>query len=288
MVSREYVMIIQMSDLNDERFGRFGNQLFKFFFLKIIHKEIDCEIRYPNWLGNLAFNLPESPEPLNCEDVLVIPPTSQNSLNDVLHLIREKIVTGSQIIEIKGFFQFHTNEYANYKNLFYETFIANPLLLDQITYAMDTVNPEKRDLVSIHVRRGDYTNYTNSEFFWTTPMHSIFESLTDLNLAKFDKKLTYICSDDMDYCASEFDKKNISFLCSDNFFSYSEESLRLLVDFLIMSMANVNIISNSSLSFFASMLNTKARIFLRPSPNKESLIPFDPWNSDVLISKNFS
>ena len=49
-------MIVQMSDLNDERFGRFGNQLFKFFFLKIIQHEIDCEIRYPNWLGNLAFN----------------------------------------------------------------------------------------------------------------------------------------------------------------------------------------------------------------------------------------
>ena len=25
--------IIQMSDLNDDRFGRFGNQLFKYFFL---------------------------------------------------------------------------------------------------------------------------------------------------------------------------------------------------------------------------------------------------------------
>jgi hypothetical protein len=54
-----------------------------------------------------------------------------------------------------------------------------------------------------------------------------------------------------------------------------------------MAKSSVNIISNSSLSFFASMLNKKSRIFLRPGQAKESLIPYDPWNSNVLIAKKF-
>jgi hypothetical protein len=33
------------------------------------------------------------------------------------------------------------------------------------------------------------------------------------------------------------------------------------------------------------MLNNDARIFLRPSPIQEVLIPFDPWNSSILIAK---
>lgn len=278
-------MIVQMSDLNDDRFGRFGNQLFKFFFLTIIQEEIDCEIRYPNWLGNLAFNLPISLEPLPADDLLVVPPDSNSSLKDVLQLIREKIIGGSQVLEVKGFFQFHTNEYFKYKKLFNETFEINPLLLKQINNAMNISNPQKHDIVSIHIRRGDYTNYTESQFFWTTDMESIFNSLEDLTLASFKERLIYLCSDDMIYCSNEFSRKNISYISAANFFTYTEESLRLLVDFFTMALANVNIISNSSLSFFASMLNNNARIFLRPSPIKEVLIPFDPWNSSILVAK---
>jgi hypothetical protein len=33
------------------------------------------------------------------------------------------------------------------------------------------------------------------------------------------------------------------------------------------------------------MLNEKASIFLRPNPEVDNFIPFDPWNSDVLLKK---
>ncbi len=280
-------MIIQMSDLNDERLGRFGNQLFKFFFLKIIQHEIDCEIRYPNWLGNLAFNIPNSLNPVESKDILVIHPDSNFSLNEVLALIREKIISGSTAIDVKGFFQFHTIEFSKYKDIFDETFKINPLLLNQIEFALDKVNPHGSDLVSIHIRRGDYTNYKDNPFFWTTSMHSIINSLDDLKAASFKEELVYICSDDMNYCSTEFSEKNISYISADNLFSYQEESIRLLVDFFVMAKSSVNIISNSSLSFFASMLNKKSRIFLRPGPAKEALVPYDPWNSNVLIAKKF-
>jgi len=49
--------------------------------------------------------------------------------------------------------------------------------------------------------------------------------------------------------------------------------------------SNALIISNSSLSFAAAMLNKNANIFLRPHSQNDRFIPFDPWNSHVLLPK---
>ena len=279
-------MIIQMSDLDDEKFGRFGNQLFKFFFLKIVEQEIDCEIRYPNWLGTLAFNLPNSKDLESTADLIVIPPNKNYSLQIALQMIRNKIITGSKLIELRGFFQFHTSEYSKYKNLFFETFKINTIISNQIIESLNKVNLIRDNIISIHIRRGDYTNYAENEFFWLTSMNSIYEGIANFKIANFKNRLIYICSDDLVFCQNEFKNHNYDYITSDNLFAYENENLRLLVDFYMMIISNANFISNSSLSFFASMLNVNSRIFLRPSPNKNFLIPYDPWNSQILLSKH--
>jgi hypothetical protein len=55
-------MIIQMSTLGTN--GRFANQIFQYFFLKLVEKELNYEIRYPMWLGASVFNIPPSPDGL--------------------------------------------------------------------------------------------------------------------------------------------------------------------------------------------------------------------------------
>jgi hypothetical protein len=278
-------MIIQMSDLADDRFGRFGNQLFKFFFLKVIEHEIDCEIRFPSWLGNVAFNIPTSKKLATADDIVVIAPDSSYSLKEVLDLIRSRIIAGTKVLEIKGFFQFHTHSYAAYKNIFDETFMINSLLKERITRALHEKDINNKEMVSIHIRRGDYVNYADSKVFWMTPIESIFNSLQNLDATGLKEKVLYVCSDDMAFCKSEFDNKGIDYLCADDFFAFTDETTKLLVDFCMMTLASVNIISNSSLSFFASMQNSKSNIFLRPSPSESILLPYSPWNSEVLIER---
>ena len=214
-------------------------------------------------------------------------PDANQSLKEVLQLIREKIISGPDVIDVKGFFQFHTREYAEYKNLFHDIFAINQHLLSQIAIAMNAANPHRYDVISIHLRRGDYANYADNRFFWMTSVQSIFDSLENLKFTSFQKEIVYLCSDDMNYCTNEFSNREVSYISADALFSYTEDSLRLLVDFFSMTLSNVAIISNSSLSFFASMLNRNARIFLRPAPHQELLVPFDPWNSNVLLAKNF-
>ena len=81
-------------------------------------------------------------------------------------------------------------------------------------------------------------------------------------------------------------KIDIKHITSDDLFTYEDDSTRLLIDFFMMTKSNINVIANSSLSYFASMKNTNSKIFLRPHPDNTYLIPYDPWNSNVLLTKD--
>ena len=54
-------------------------------------------------------------------------------------------------------------------------------------------------------------------------------------------------------------------------------------DFYILTQLDVVAISNSSFSFVPSMLNERAKFFCRPSLLNNKIIPFDPWDSYVLL-----
>ena len=50
-----------------------------------------------------------------------------------------------------------------------------------------------------------------------------------------------------------------------------------------VSQADRLAISNSSFSFTAAMLNTGAQEFVRPDPDLRSLVPFEPWDAQILL-----
>ncbi|MSP26573.1 MAG: hypothetical protein EXR75_15780, partial [Myxococcales bacterium] len=204
-------MIIQISDLNDERFGRFGNQLFKYFFLKVLEREIGCEIRHPRWLGNLAFDIPASAPPEQTEDVLVIHPADGLTLGQCLALVAERVSLGVRTLDLKGFFQFHTRDISNYKELFFDTFKFKPHLLAQITDALKLQNPNGHNVITTHLRRSDYAHYQDNPLFWLTPIESVFKSLELLGRTSYSGRLIYLCSDDMPSCVREFTAKGVPF-----------------------------------------------------------------------------
>jgi hypothetical protein len=276
--------IIQMSDLNDDRFGRFGNQLFKYFFLKILEKELDVEIRHPNWLGNVAFDIKETKLIENECKVLIFDPADNWSLNKTVNEIKNYLKF--EVLDIKGFFQFHSSEYLPYTNILKNTFKINHLLTQTVTQAIKRFQSNGSSIVSIHIRLGDYQNYQNNPVFWTTSFDSIFNSLEHLNSSVFLNKMIYLASDNISLCRKEFDSAKIKYITADDLFLLEDQNARLLVDFTIFSIANVNIISNSSLSFFGSLINNDSNIFLRPLPDVNFLAPFSPWNSAVLLKKN--
>jgi hypothetical protein len=56
-----------------------------------------------------------------------------------------------------------------------------------------------------------------------------------------------------------------------------------LVDFAMMTHADLLGIANSSFSFVAALLNPGMKVSVRPDPAAGALVPFDPWDAPVVL-----
>jgi hypothetical protein len=281
-------MIVQMPLQREDESGRFGNQLFSFFFLKRIESELGCEIRYPNWLGNMMFNLPETgpilpfDESVNFEPQLGRDRGSEAEIK-AINSYREREI---EVLELKGSFQYHTSTYVSHRHLFLNLFKFSEFLEEQFLRSLTSLGLADHSIVSVHVRRGDYLGFENKHpLFWGGSFDAIERALSDLGLSSFKKYVIYLCSDDTEFCKRELESRNIPFITNANVFIDLDPTTQLIADFIMMAKSSALIISNSSLSFAAAMLNQRARIFLRPCPKDDTYIPFDPWNSHVLLPK---
>lgn len=281
-------MIIQMSTLG--RNGRFANQIFQYFFLKLVKDELGHEIRYPPWLGNQFFGIPQSLELVETEVKFGFERlTGRNDApaDDFLRLNKIISTCGANAIDITGYFQYHTRFLFKYKELFLKTFSINPTLIQQVKNAIQKIKTSNQALISVHVRAGDYLLHENNHnYFWSPPMDSISITLNNLLLADpANIPLIYLASDDIEYSSQQLKKDGISYVTKDNLFKGLNEVSSIAMDFISLVLADKLLISNSSYSFAAAMLNTQAKIFLRPQPIDSKYISFDPWNEHVLLSK---
>ena len=278
-------MILQMSEFSNESFGRFGNQLFKYYFLRRVARDTGCELRLPGWLGDLAFVLPPQAPPGVADEILVLqaPEPDLEDPEADLAAVKSRLAA-ADCVELHGFFQYHTAFHRPDREFLRSLFQRNPLLDEQLRSRLE----EKigaRDFVCVHLRRGDYLRYADSPLFWPTDPASVVEALGGLVRSGMKQAPVYLCSDELDSGLGALRAAGIDALSSRDLFKYPDPALALVIDFYVMSRAPVLMISNSSLSFFASLLNDQARVFLRPCPQTGAMIPFDPWNSRALLAR---
>lgn len=278
-------MILQITNFSDPAFGRLGNQLFKFLFLKLAQQRLQCEIRTAPWLGNLLFNQRETvtPGPYDKQVILTAAADQQSNPNSDISTLSDSFAR-SDCIDVQGFFQYHSRHLFPFKELILNEFRINPLIMNQVLSAIGKIT-KSNNLVCLHIRRGDYINYPSHNTFWTTDIAKAVSSIQNLEIAGMSKPVVYICSDDLNFCKKEIDQMGINSITNRDLFIRGDTSLELIIDFTVQSISDVLMISNSSLSFFASMLNSSARIFLRPSPLSGEMLPFDPWNCQVLLNR---
>jgi hypothetical protein len=67
-----------------------------------------------------------------------------------------------------------------------------------------------------------------------------------------------------------------------------DPNIASLFDFVALANADLVAISNSSFSFFATMLNETASGYFRPDVASRSIVPYDPWDSQVLERKELT
>lgn len=293
-------MIVQMSGLGQEQVGRFGNQLFAYFFLKVVEAELGCEIRTPTWLGETVFKLPATAPLLPPEAGITFEGQGDPPRIQFVHQVRRSVgpqpeldvIAGYQnrgcsVLEIEGSYQYHMATYAHHRALHRSLFRLNPLLEAQLDQALARVGLGERPLVCAHIRRGDYPRFQNQHpLFWSVGIEAVAKALQDLHASGLRDPLLYVASDDLPYCRQAFEAMRQPFIASEQLFTGLDTQTALMTDFMVMTRADVLMAANSSLSVGAATMNERARLFLRPCPREERLIPFDPWHSHVLLARH--
>jgi hypothetical protein len=148
--------------------------------------------------------------------------------------------------------------------------------------AMNKLRSKGKTIISLHLRRGDYANFSKDPFFiapnkWYVKwLNEIWDSLED--------PVLYIASDEPHKVISHFQAYQP---VTSKELGVSLPKASFYTDFYILTQCDMVAISNSTFSFAASMLNEHASIFMRPHPPQKALITFDPWNSEVLYRTDF-
>lgn len=293
-------MIVQMSGLGQEHVGRFGNQIFAYFFLKVVEAELGCEVRTPPWLGETLFALPPT-APLLPPDagitfegqgdpprITFIHPVRRSAgPRSELDAIADFQRRGCAVLEIEGSYQYHLATCARYRDLHRATFQLNPLLQAQRDQALQRIGLGDRPLVCAHIRRGDYLRFENQHpLFWSVGIEAITRTLRDLHASSLREPMLYIASDDLPYCRDVFKAMQQPIVTAEDLFTGLDAQTALMSDFMAMMCADVLLAANSSLSVAASTMNDRASLFMRPCPREDRLIPFVPWHSHVLLARH--
>jgi hypothetical protein len=254
---------IQMTRLGS--YGRFGNQLLQYGFIRLHAAEHDLIAEFPDWIGRDLFDLvdplPSAALPLIDE--------KDFDVSDALSR------TGRTLAErdVSGFFCGSTAEWgdraAEFRALFTPGGKIRPLL-DRAWHTLD----DARTVVAIHLRDADF-GYGR---FWIAPVEWYLAWLRTI-WPTLKAPVLYVATDNTALLPrfAEFSPWHASRL------GVEIPGADFMVDHHVLRNAAAVAISNSTFSFTAAMLNERALGFMRPHPDRRELVPFDPWASPVLL-----
>jgi hypothetical protein len=271
--------------------GRFGNQIFQYFFLKIIEMELDCEISTTQWIGNTIFNIAKTIPIEESTNFLRLERIATRNDSPDLHLEQiKKIIRTNNFnrIDISGYFQYHTKYLKKYQGKFEGTFGIDDSITRMANEALKKLKMDSQPLIALHYRAGDYLEHEkyNHPIFVPPSIDAISQKIDGIySQIKEKNPIIYLASDDLPYASALLLSKGISHITSLDFgFDKNEDDL-LALDFTLFTLADILLISNSSFSFAAAMLSKKGKYFFRPRIEDKKYVAFDPWDDYVLRQK---
>lgn len=257
---------ITMSTLGSR--GRFGNQLLQYGAAALHAAFLDAAIEVPDWIGRDLFDCDDPP--VSAE----LPALDFDARSDHA-LDAPDLAPGT---DLRGYFCFDTSGYAAQRDTWRACFTWGErarIVADRIEAALRAL---PGPVIAVHVRRGDF-GYGRH---WIAPVAWYLECLAPL-LARHPGATLYVASDDPGV-AAEFaglagNPRVVTAADLDGF----PEGLEAMTDHAVLRVADVLLIANSTFSFTAAMLNTRATGCHRPDPGAGRLVPFDPWAAPVLL-----
>ncbi|MEH1951298.1 MAG: alpha-1,2-fucosyltransferase [Nostoc sp.] len=283
------------------QFGRFGNQLFQYAFLRICAEKNGARVESPPWIGQTLFGhkdvpiskrLPPAIERRDFGESLFeiipefIPYLEKLADAKSSYVGSEALEQGLANVDIWGFFQLPTHLLAPYKEYFRSLFQPVQELKIPLENTLNILRSKGKTIIGIHLRRGDYIAEIRAGFTLVFPAKWYCEWLDGI-WKNLEDPVLFLCSDDIDSILPEFEKFS-PVTSRDLDVNLPEEMKELNIDFYIdffmLSKCDIVCISNSIFSFAACMLNESGKIFIRPHWDfSTKFIAFDPWNSEPLL-----
>lgn len=177
-------------------------------------------------------------------------------------------------ISLDGFFQ-SEKYFKDYKDeiiLLFNNF--NPRHKHEVLNFLFKIyekSKERRDIITVHVRRGDYITPPYKQQF-----HTNLADTTDYYeraMSKFDNCDFIFVSDDIKWCENKFKGKNI----------YYSPFKNEIDDLCLMSLSHGNIIANSSFSWWGAYLSKNEKVI---AP-KQWFGPTGPKDIEDIIPENW-
>lgn len=291
--------VLTMSSLG--QLGRFGNQLFQYAFLRICAKNSGARVECPPWIGQTLFGhkdalisnqLPPAIERRNVGGNLFdiipefIPFIEKIADAKSSRISSEALEHGLANVDLWGFFQFPTRLIKPHKEYFCSLFQPVEELKSPLDNGLNFLRSQGKNIIGIHIRRGDYITETRARFTLVFPAKWYCEWL-DKIWDELEDPVLFLCSDDIDSILPEFERFS-PVTWSDLGIKLPEKmnelNINFYIDFFILSNCDVVCISNSSFSFIPCMLNERGKLFVRPHWDfSTKFTVFDPWESEPLL-----
>jgi hypothetical protein len=249
--------------------GRFGNQLFQYAFLKTYALRFQCMVQTPVWIGQHLFGLRDYPSLIPLPEVKQV--SEILALDPIPHV---PIVN----VDFRGYFQYHTSYYVPFKAYIRSLFKPIYPLQALMNEGVRRLRSRGNTVVAFHFRRGDYENYDDKIFFIAPT--SWYKKWLEENWSKLNNPVLFIASDEPEKVLGDFQEYHP---VTSNELGISLPIAPYYPDFYFLSQSDIVLISNSTFSFAACMLNERGQLFLRPYKDLAQMIPFDPWNSEPLL-----
>lgn len=243
--------------------GQLGNQMFQYSLL--------LGIKY-----NKGYNIIIDPKTknnsylfkfFNLSEIIIEPFTAKNEYKEEYFHFNPNVFDVENNTNFVGYFQ--TEKYFKHcSNIVRKEFEFKDEVIDEVNNFIK--NYKNHNLVSIHVRRGDYLI---NPHIHPQPSYDYYK--TAMNMLDNGNTIFIFTSDDIEFCKKTFYGDNILYSQGD-----------LIFDMCLTSMCNNHIISNSTFSWWGSWLGK--------NPNKKIISPKN-WfgegnshiNTDDIYCENF-
>ncbi len=188
--------------------------------------------------------------------------TDINIVSQIHQVINEEqpFITFDEISKntlLNGYFQ--TSKYfSDIRNELLLLFSIPEQTENKLNTFLNSTNPENKNNICIHVRRGDYIKPGHS-----LPLNYYEKAYSSIHEDEKRNSIIYIISDDIQWC-----KENMLTIFKSNDSNNKVvvvENTDEIFDFFMLTKANILIGSNSTFSWWASYLNQKE--------NKKSIFP---------------